>query len=665
MKTNEKRIRELEKIIKKANHEYHTLDNPSISDFEYDMYLAELLDLEKKYPNLKSLNSPTNKIGGKPLEKFEKINHQVPMMSLANVFNFAELKAFDERLRKEVDELSYDLELKIDGLAISLIYENGFLKTAATRGDGLIGEDVTLNVSTIKSIPLKLNKDISITIRGEVFMPYQSFNKLNKEKEALNEQPFKNPRNAAAGSIRQLDSKIVAKRGLDLFCYTVVEPEKYGLTKQDEVLNYIKELGLKVNPHTVTKDSLVDVVEQIKKYDEIRKTLPYETDGVVVKVNELTNYEKIGYTAKYPKWATAYKFAPSEVSTILKDITYQVGRTGVITPVAELEPTKISGSVVARATLHNEDFIKELNVEIGDKVIIRKAGEIIPEVVSVVLTERKNTIPFVMINSCPSCFMPIYRDPEDANWYCINPFCPAQRVNKIIHFASRGAMNIDTLGEKLVKQLYDEGLLNDVSDIYKLKTKQEQILKLDRMGEKKLDNLLKAIKNSKSNPFNKLIFGLGIRHVGEKIAKILANHYPSIDLLIKAKEEDLMNIFDIGKQIASSVVNYFGEPHVLLLLDSLKENGVNMVCSPEKDIKTSSVFLNKTVVLTGKLESFTRQEATTLIESMGAKITSSVSKKTDFVIAGADAGSKLEKAITLGINILDEKAFMELIDNEQ
>lgn len=660
----EKRMRELEKLINQANYEYHTLDKPTISDYLYDSYLKELVELEEEYPDLKSSDSPTLKVGGVVLEKFNKYNHHVPMMSLANVFNQQELKEFDQRIQKEVSEYNYNLELKIDGLAISLIYEKGNLITAATRGDGNTGEDVTFNVKTIKSVPLKLQEDISIVVRGEVFMPYKTFNKINTEREKEDLDLFRNPRNAAAGTIRQLDSSVVASRNLDMFCYAVINPEQYNLKTQSEVLSYLKELGFKVNPHFVLVSSIEDAIEEINKFDNLRRNLTYDTDGVVIKINEFSLYDKIGSTSRHPKWATAYKFAPEEVSTKLMDITFQVGRTGMITPVAELEPVLISGSIVSRATLHNEDFIKGLDVRVGDYVIVRKAGEIIPEVVKVILERRKNTKPFVMINRCPSCEEEIFRYEGEADWYCINPLCPAQAVNKMIHFASRDAMNIDTLGEKVIKQLYEANLLTDITDIYKLKDYQEQMLELERMGDKRVENLLKAIEDSKSASLDRLLFGLGIRHVGIKVAKILVNEYPSLDKLKEAKKEDLLNIFEIGEGIASSVVNFFSSDYAKKLINAFKEIGLQTTFDVKDVAVRDNPFKDKVVVLTGRLENYTRNEAKEIIESLGGKITSSVSKNTDIVLAGSDAGSKLTQANKLQIKVINENEFIGMIKFE-
>lgn len=658
------RMEELIDIIEEANYQYHTLDAPVISDYEYDQYLKELIELEEKYPNLKSSTTPTQKIGGVVLDKFNKITHSEPMMSLSNVFSDDELRLFHERILKEVDSVTYDLELKIDGLAINLIYENGILKTASTRGDGLVGEDVTENIKTIKSVPLRLREAVSIEVRGEVYMPYASFNKVNEEKTKLGEELFKNPRNAAAGTIRQLDSEIVSKRGLDIFCYTLINPQDHSLNTQTEVLSFLRKLGLKTNPHTVTKSTIDEVIDQIHKFDVMRHELKYDTDGVVIKVNELDLYDQIGYTVKSPKWATAYKFPPEEVETKLLDITFQVGRTGVITPVAELEPVLISGSIVSRATLHNEDFIKALDIEINDYVVIRKAGEIIPEVLRAVKEKRNNTTVFEMIKTCPSCKEPILREEGEADYYCINPNCPSQQINKIVHFASRVAMNIDTLGEKVIEQLYHAGYLKDIKDIYNLKNHKDDLITLDRLGEKRVSNLLDAIEASKKNTPDKLLFGLGIRHVGAKIARILLDEYGSIEDVMNATKEDLLNIFEIGDAIASSVVRYFNSDYAKELIFTLKELGLNMTQDRVLVKNKENPFFGKTVVLTGKLEDFTRDQASEIILEMGGKVTSSVSKKTDFVLAGSDAGSKLVRAEALGVTVLTEEAFKEMIDRE-
>lgn len=661
MDSIKKRMEELEIIIEEANYNYHTLDNPTISDYEYDKYLHELKELEEKYPHLKSKTTPTQKVGGVVLDKFKKVTHREPMMSLSNAFNFDDLISFDERIKKEGFDVTYDVELKIDGLAITLLYENGILMEALTRGDGITGEDVTENIKTIKTVPLRLKEPLDIEIRGEVFMPFKSFDKVNLEKIELEEEPFKNPRNAAAGTIRQLDSKIVAKRDLDMFTYTVVNPERYNLKTQAEVLKFMSTLGFKVNNYSRTLKNIDEVIEVINEFDQLRHSLPYDTDGAVIKVNELELYPQIGYTAKAPKWAIAYKFAPEEVETKLLDITFQVGRTGVITPVANLESVLISGSTVSRATLHNEDYINNLDIRIGDVVKLRKAGEIIPEVFKVVLEERKDTKPFKMITHCPSCGEELIK--ESVDYFCINPNCKAQMVNKIIHFASRPAMNIDTLGEKVVTQLFEHELLLDIKDIYLLKNHRETLINLERMGKRSVDKLLNAIEESKNNTLDKLLFGLGIRHVGAKVSKTLLEVYPTLELLSKATIEDLQTIYEIGPEIAKSVVSYFKSEYAINLISFFKENGFNMEYQVKVVDKESNVF-DKTFVLTGKLPTLTRNEASDLIINAGGKVMSSVSKNTDYVLFGEDAGSKLKKAHELGIKTITEAELLEMLKNE-
>lgn len=652
---NEKlRMKELIELINKANYEYHTLDKPTISDYDYDRYFKELVELEEMYPELRQDDSPTQKVGGDILDGFTKVEHQVPMMSLSNVFNETELRQFDERIFNVASNYSYVTELKIDGLAVSIIYEKGKFVKAATRGNGIVGEDITLNVKTIKSLPLKLNEDIDIEVRGEIFMPHKSFEKANEERLANNEPLFANPRNAAAGTMRQLDSKIVAKRALDIFLYTIVDAKKY-VNSQKEALDFLQSLGFKVNPYYKLCESIDEVYKQILMFDEKRKTLAYDTDGVVIKINEFSLHEKIGYTAKSPKWATAYKFAPEVAETKLLDITYQIGRTGKLTPVAELEPVFLSGSTISRATLHNEDFIVERDVRVGDVVRIHKAGEIIPEVIEVVLDQRTNQKPFEIIKDCPVCGHPLIRKEGEADYYCSNDDCPAKNIHGLIHFASRVAMDIDTLGEKVVETFHELGFLNTISDIYRLEQFSEELKLIPGFGKKKVDKLLKAIENSKKQTFDKFLFGLGIKHVGAKVAKIIVKYYSNIDLLMDATEEALIDIPDIGQMIAQSIVSYFNQEQNLKLIEELKAFGLNMTYEQEETIEHE--FTGKTFVLTGKLETFSRNQAKDIIEKLGGKTSSSVSKKTDYVLAGSDAGSKLKKAKELGVKVLDEETF--------
>ncbi|MBU1094148.1 MAG: NAD-dependent DNA ligase LigA [Firmicutes bacterium] len=653
------RMTELIEIINQANYDYHTMDAPSISDQQYDQFLKELISLEAKYPEYKTEDSPTEKIGGVVLSGFDKVTHRVPMMSLSNVFNSEELQQFDERIKKVVTDYSFVTELKIDGLAVSLTYEKGLFVRAATRGNGVVGEDVTKNVKTIKSLPLRLSEPIDIEVRGEIYMPHKSFNQVNRQRLSNDEALFANPRNAAAGTIRQLDTKVVASRNLDLFIYTIVNAEQYVKT-QKEALEYLSKLGFKVNQNYQLVFGIGALINQIEDYDRLRKALAYDTDGVVIKVNEFDLYATIGYTSKFPKWATAYKFQAEQVETVLTDITFQIGRTGVVTPVAELEPVLVSGSTVARATLHNEDYIVAKDIRIGDTVLVHKAGEIIPEVIEVVLSKRTHQQPFKMIEVCPVCGKPVIRKEGEADHYCSNPSCPGKNINILIHFSSRVAMDIDTLGEKVVETFHDLGYLNTITDIYLLKNFSEELKELPGFGEKKVENLLVAIENSKLQTFDKLIFGLGIKHVGAKVAKILVKNYPSMELLEKATFEELNSIPDIGEMIAQSIVSYFADPINLELIEELKSFGLCMTY--EKGEQIEHPFNNKTIVLTGKLQIFTRDQASDLIEKLGGKVSSSVSSKTDFVVAGEDAGSKLKKANELGVKVIDEQTFKVMVD---
>lgn len=652
------KIEKLTKQINEANYNYHTLDKPLISDFEYDKLFNELVSLEEQYPEYKDINSPTSKIGGTILEQFTKVDHSVPMMSLNNAFDFIELEAFYNRLNKDFPKLEYTSELKIDGLAVSIIYENGKFKKAITRGNGITGEDVSLNVKTIKTLPLILNENVDIEVRGEIFMPKASFDKLNEERLESGEALFANPRNAAAGTIRQLDSKIVSQRNLDIFLYTIVNPLEYVNT-QDGVLEYLKKLGFKVNKEYHLNKTFTDLINNINNYDELRKTLPYDTDGVVIKVNDLNLYEEIGYTAKSPKWAIAYKFAPEEELTKLKDITFQVGRTGVITPVAVLEPVLISGSIVSRATLHNEDYIKDLDIRINDYVYIRKAGEIIPEVLRVELSKRTNMEAFEMIEFCPACHERIVRKAGEADHYCLNLNCPARNINSLIHFASRTAMNIDGLGQRIVEEFNKFGYLNNIIDLYQLKNKRDELILLPGFGEKSIDKIINSIEISKKNSADRLLFALGIKNVGAKIATILLSHYGGILNLIGAKFEELITIDEIGDVIANSIIEYFSNEENIKLLNELKNLGLNLDYEKVTIKKHSLNGLRG--VITGTFRTYKRSEITEILESLGVRVTGSVSKSTDFVIAGEDAGSKLARANELNIKVYNEDEFLEMI----
>ncbi len=658
-----KRIKELTKIINQANIDYHTYDNPTMSDYEYDMLLKELIELELAYPEYRQSNSPTDRVGGVILDRFVKVNHNIPMTSLANAFDFEELTDFYNRVQKEIVAFELISELKIDGFAISLIYENGNFVKAVTRGDGQVGEDVSENVKTIKSLPLTLTKPVNITVRGEIFMPYQSFEKLNAEREKEGLPLFANPRNAASGTIRQLDSSIVSKRGLDIFVYTIANVDDFDINRQNEALLLLHKLGFKINKNYKLSNTLKDLLQIIKELDNVRHSLNFATDGVVIKVNQFNYQKELGFTARHPKWAIAYKFSPEVVETKLLKITFQVGRTGVITPVANLETVEVSGSNVSRATLHNEGFIRDRDIREGDYVYLQKAGEIIPEIISVNMDKRDNQLPFEMITNCPDCNSLLEKKEKDADYYCVNPNCPSRNINQIIHFASRNAMNIDTLGEKVVETFHGLGYLNNIIDIYYLKDHYDELIELPGFGKKSIDKLLEAIENSKTMPFSKLFFGLGIKNVGAKVAQIIVDELSDIDTIMNATAEELTSIFEIGDVIADSVIAYFKDANNLETINFLKEN--NFILSQEKIEKLDDhYFSGKTVVLTGKLEHFTRDELSDKLVLLGAKVSSQVSKKTDIVIAGEAAGSKLTKANELKIKVLTEPELLEILNEE-
>ncbi|MFJ7977390.1 NAD-dependent DNA ligase LigA [Peribacillus sp. NPDC096379] len=656
------KVTELQTLLNQYGYEYYVLDRPSVSDAEYDQLLRELIEYEAQFPELRTPDSPTQRVGGAVLEMFEKVEHTSPMLSLGNAFNEQDLRDFDRRVRQAVgDSISYVCELKIDGLAITLQYENGHFTLGATRGDGTIGEDITENLKTIKSIPLKLKEPYTIEVRGEAFMPKKSFEALNKAKEEQNEEPFANPRNAAAGSLRQLDPKLAAKRKLDIFLYAIANLEDIGIEAHSEGLELLDRLGFKTNQERKTCTSIEEVLEYVESWVEKRPNLAYDIDGIVIKVNSLQQQEELGRTAKSPRWSIAYKFPAEEVNTKLLDIELSVGRTGVVTPTAILEPVRVAGTTVGRASLHNEDLIREKDIKIGDQVIIKKAGDIIPEVVNVLVDRRTGEeIEFNMPTHCPECESELVRLEEEVALRCINPKCPAQIREGLIHFVSRNAMNIDGLGEKVISQLFSEGLILDVADLYKLT--HDQLLGLERMGEKSVNNLITAIEASKSNSLEKLLFGLGIRHVGAKAAKTLAQEFITIDALSGASREDLIAINEIGDKMADSVVAYFDLEEVQALMNELLKVGVNLEYKGARPVavdQIDSFFAGKTIVLTGKLHQLTRSEAQGKLEALGANVAGSVSKKTDLVVAGEAAGSKLAKAESLGIEVWSEEKLIE------
>lgn len=658
----EKRIDELVKIINEADYNYHTLDNPTITDQEYDKYLRELFDLESEHPELIRSDSPTQHAGGKIIEGFEKVEHKIPMMSLSDVFSESELIAFDERIKKEGINPKYMCELKIDGLSVSLLYEKGILIRAATRGDGTIGEDITHNVKTIKAIPLKLKEDVDIEVRGEIFMNKKTLEEINKERIASNQAPLQNCRNAAAGSVRQLDSKIAAKRKLDNFIYHLPNPLDYGIHTHSEAIEYMKNLGFKTNPNNRLVDNINDVLLFIEEKGSKRSTLPYDIDGIVIKVNNIDDQQKLGFTAKYPKWATAYKFPAEEVLTKLTDIIFTVGRTGQITPNAVLEPVIVAGSTVKRATLHNEDNVIAKDLKIGDIVSIRKAGDVIPEVIEA-KKERRTGLEkdFKMIDKCPMCGEKITKKEGQVDYFCTNNECPARKIESLIHFSSRDAMNIDGLGERIVEDFFNFGFISKISDIYKLENHRKDLITLEGYGNKSVEKLLDAIDNSKENSLEKLLFGLGIPHVGAKTSKILASNFKTLDNLINANSDDLVSINDIGDIIAESIKKYFNNSENMEEIERLKKIGINTTYLGQEVVYNDN-FKDKTFVLTGSLRTLTRDKAKEIIESNGGKTSSSVSKKTSVVIVGEDPGSKYQKAKELGIDVWSEEEFLNIIN---
>ncbi len=656
------RYNELVDLINKANYEYHVLDNATtLTDEEYDNYLRELYKIEEEHPDYLRSDSPTQKIGGVILDKFEKVTHNIPMMSLADVFNEDEIREFDERIRKEGINPKYVCELKIDGLSVSLRYENGVLVTGATRGDGVVGEDITHNVKTIKQIPLKLNKPVDIEVRGEIYMSKKTLEYLNEERMEKGEQILKNCRNAAAGSVRQLDSKVAAKRNLETWIYHLPDPEDYGIKTHHEALEFMESLGLRVNPNNRVVSSIDEVIDFIHEMGSIRESLPYDIDGVVIKLDDLHDHEIMGNTIRYPKWACAYKFPAQVVQTRLNDIKFTVGRTGQVTPNAILEPVMVMGSLVSKATLHNEEYCKLKDIRIGDTVRIIKAGDVIPRVDSVVMENRaSNAHPFEFVKNCPICGSELIK--KDASYYCCNDACEKKDIESLIHYVSRDTMNIDGLGDAIVEDLYNLGYIKSIPDIYELDKYADELKLLEGFGEKSINNLHDAIEESKNNSLEKLLFAIGIRYVGKKTAKILAKNFKNIDGLSKASFDTLNGIRDIGDVIAKSVVEYFQNEDNLAMLDKLKTLGVNMEYLGQ-ETEEETAFTGKTFVLTGGLNFMSRDEAKEKIEALGGNCAGSVSKKTNVVIAGESAGSKLAKARELGIEIWDEDKFMEMLNN--
>jgi len=651
----EEKIKELQDRLNRYNYEYHVLDNPSVPDSEYDRLLHELIALEEQYPETKTDTSPTVRVGGEVMSRFEKVAHDTPMLSLSNAFNAEELRAFDKRVRDMVGEVDYMCELKIDGLAVSLKYEAGRFVQGTTRGDGTVGENITSNLRTIKAIPLEIKNPLSFEVRGEAYMPKASFERLNAEKEDKGEGLFQNPRNAAAGSLRQLDPKLAARRNLSVFLYSVNDLTELDAKSQSEAMDRLDQEGFKTNHERRLAGDIEAVIEYIEYWTNHRNGLDYDIDGIVVKVNDISKQDEMGFTAKSPRWAIAYKFPAEEVVTDIIDIELTVGRTGVITPTAILTPVKVAGTTVARASLHNHEMIEQKDVRINDKVVIRKAGDIIPEVVRPILEERTDQKVYEAPTECPGCGHETVKLEKEVAIRCINPQCPAQLIEGMIHFVSRGAMNIDGMGEKVVRQLFDAGLVRDIGDIYALT--YDDLIPLERMGDKKISNLLAAIEASKENPLRKLLVGLGIRFLGTKASELIAGEFGSMEEIMSQPAERFTEIPEIGEKIASSIVTYTENPDFGALIDKLEGFGVNM--TEDKSEAESSEFSGMTFVLTGRLEELTRTEAKEMIENAGGKVTGSVSGNTDVVVAGADAGSKLEKAQSLGVAVWDENEFIE------
>jgi len=666
----EQKIENLREQIREHDYKYYVLADPSVSDEEYDKLIKNLEKLEKENPHLITPDSPTQRVGKDLTKVFNPVTHKIPMLSLANTYNEEELYDFDRRVREalpEDDKIEYVVELKIDGASVSLHYFNGYLNTAATRGDGFVGEEITTNVKTIKAVPLKLKKISSvpyslkdIEVRGEIFINIDDFLKLNKEREDKGERLFANPRNSAAGTLKMQDPKVVARRPLNIFVYTLISPND-NLVSQHENLNILKRLGFKVNPEVKLCNNIEQVLEVCHKFEEKRELLEYEIDGAVIKVNSLAQQQVLGNIAKSPRWAVAFKFKARQAFTRINKINWQVGRIGTLTPVAELEPVFLSGSTISRATLHNFDEIKRKDIREGDKVVIEKGGDVIPKVVSVVLNEREeNSRPVKLPGNCPVCGASLFKPESEVAYYCVNSECPAQVKGKIEHFAARGAMDIEGLGEALINLFVEKGFLKTYADIYDLKEKRGELVNIERLGSKSVDNLLNSIEKSKKQPFAKVLFALGIRYVGAGAAKKLADSLSGIDNLISASEEEISSIHEIGPSISKSVKKFFSNNNNLHIIERLKKHGLQF--SGVSKVKKNTLFSGKAFVLTGTLSGFSREEASEKIFGVGGKVTSSVSKNTDYVLVGENPGSKLSKAEKLGIKTINEEEFIKLLN---
>ncbi len=660
MTTPQQRVSELTELLNYHNHKYYVEDSPEISDFEFDALLRELEELEKKYPELKKPNSPTSRVGGEAVSGFGEVVHTVPMQSLDKAFTAEEIRAFDKRVRDVILNPQYVVEHKIDGLSVSLEYVDGEFTRGSTRGDGNVGEDVTENIKTIRSVPMRLKDKIPyLEVRGEVFLSRNNFNKINEALEAQELPLFANPRNAAAGSLRQLDPKIAAKRGLDIFVFNIQQIEGHEINSHIEGLRFLKEQGFKTILNDKTFNTADEIIAQIDAIGEERGELYFDIDGAVVKVNDFASRERMGVTTKFPKWAIAYKYPAEKKTTVIRDIRLQIGRTGVLTPLAVLDTVHIAGSNVSKATLHNADYIKEKDIRIGDTVVIEKAGDIIPAVVEVIKENRTgNEIEFAMPKVCPECGGLVVREDGEAAYRCTGVNCPAQRYRNIVHFVSRNAMDIDGLGPSIIEQMLDRKMIETAADLYYIKA--EDIADMDKLGEKSAQNLINSLEKSKTNPLHRLLNALGIRHIGEKAAKVLAKKYGTLDSLMQATVDELTQIDDVGTIMAQSIVEYFGEEQNLEFLKKLEDAGIH--CVEENDAGAGdNRFERMTFVLTGTLSKYKRSDAAAIIESMGGKTSSSVSKKTTYVLAGEEAGSKLEKAKKLGIKVISEDEFENMI----
>ena len=653
------RIKELVETLNRANVEYYLNDNPTLTDNEYDSLLMELFRLEAEYPEYKLPESPTTNVGTKILDQFDKITHQTPMFSLADVFNLDEVESYVKRVEKEIPNPEFVCELKMDGLGVNLVYKDGLMVSAATRGDGVVGEDITNNFKTIKYVPIRLKEPIDLEVRGEIYMTKKSFEEANKKRLENGEEPFQNPRNAAAGSARQLDSKIAKERKLDTVLYHV--PNTNQKTHYETLLK-LKELGLPVNPNFKKCHNFAEIKEYIDEWTEKRPSLPYEIDGIVIKLNDIAGQRRMGNTARYPRWAVAYKFPAEKVVTKLEDIIFTVGRTGQITPNAVLSPVKVAGSTIRRATLHNEQYIKDKDLRIGDFVVIHKAGDVIPEVVEPVLDRRKDVSLFQMITTCPICHEPLVKSASGIDSICPNIHCPARKIEGLTHYVSRPAMNIDGLGDAIIEDFYNMGIITRIEDIYSLKEKKEDLIELEGFGNKSVDNVLTSIEASKNNSLERLLFAIGIPGIGAKTAKVLAKKYDNIDNLMKASLEELTNIKDIGAILANNIINFFADPKNQELITNLKEIGINMEYKGEKTLN-NPLISNKKFVITGTISFMTRDEIKELLERYDGVSVDSVSKKTDVVIVGDSPGSKYDKALKLGIEIWDESKLKEIIDS--